>query len=329
MRTWSEMKEIQPLASQMIINSIRKDRISHAYLLHGERGTGKENMAILLTKVLFCLERDGVDPCQECVNCKRIESRNHPDVHWIEPDGKSIKKEQVENLQKEFTYSGLESNRKVYVIKEADTLTVNASNRILKFLEEPTRQTTAILLTENSQSILSTIQSRCQIIDLKPLNPQAFQERLIESGVEKQTATLLSALTNNYEEALGWSQDEWFAEIRILVIKLVETLSFKPEDIYLFIHSHLVPQLKERSEQEHFLDLCILAFKDILYYHVREERKPVFFSHTDTLLERAAMSFPEERIVNILNAILQAKRKLKQNVQATLVLEQLMLQIQR
>lgn len=323
------MKEIQPLASQMIVNSIKKNRISHAYLINGERGTGKEDMAVLLAKVLFCMNLSEVEPCQECVNCKRIESRNHPDVHWIEPEGSSIKKEQVETLQKEFTYSGLESNRKVYVIKDADTLTVNASNRILKFLEEPTRQTTAIMLTENSHSILSTIRSRCQIIDLKPLNPGAFQESLRENGVEKQTAILLSSLTNNYDEAIEWSQGEWFAEIRTLVIKLIETLSFKPEDIYIFIHSHLVPQLKERKDQEIFLDLCILAFKDILYFHVREDRESIFFQQTDALLEKAAMSFPEEKIVNILNAILQAKRKLKQNVQATLVLEQLMLHIQR
>src|SRR5690606_18903914 len=128
----------------MLMNSIKRNRVSHAYLINGEHGTGKEEFALLIAKVLFCLERNEVEPCQKCINCKRIESRNHPDVHWIEPEGKSIKKEQIENLQKEFTYSGLESNQKVYVIKEADTLTVNASNRILKFLEEPTRQTTAI-----------------------------------------------------------------------------------------------------------------------------------------------------------------------------------------
>lgn len=329
MKTWSEIAEIQPLASKIITNSIKKDRVSHAYLIHGERGTGKEEIAIILAKVLFCMDLNGIEPCNECINCKRIESHNHPDVHWIEPEGKSIKKEQVENLQKEFTYSGLESNRKVYVIKDADTLTVNASNRILKFLEEPTRQTTAIMITENSQAILPTIRSRCQIIDLKPLNPVSFQNKLLENGLKKQEAILFSALTNNLQEAIEWSKDQWFEEARKLVIQLVEMFSTKPEDVYLFIHSHLIPLLKERKDQEKFLDLLLLAFKDILYYHIGNENEPIFYQSTDVLLEKAAMSFSEEQIIDNLNAILKAKRKLKQNVQPTLVFEQLALQIQR
>lgn len=116
MKTWSETAEVQPLASRIITNSIQKDRLSHAYLLQGERGTGKEAVALLLSKALFCSSRTGVEPCQECHECKRIESGNHPDIHWIEPDGQSIRKEQIEHLQKEFSYSGVESEQKVYVI---------------------------------------------------------------------------------------------------------------------------------------------------------------------------------------------------------------------
>ncbi|WP_156289971.1 DNA polymerase III subunit delta' [Oceanobacillus salinisoli] len=329
MKTWSEVAEVQPLASKVITNSIQKDRISHAYLLQGERGTGKEEIALLIAKVLFCESSDGTEPCQTCSNCKRIDSHNHPDVHWIEPEGKSIKKEQVESLQKEFTYSGLESNRKVYIIKDADTLTTNASNRILKFLEEPSRQTTAIMLTENSQSIIPTIRSRCQVIDLKPLNPIYFKEKLIENGVNHQTALLMSALTNNIQEAIEWSENEWFAEARKLVVQLIEMLCKNTEDVYLFIHSHLLPHLKERKEQEKALDLLLLAFKDILYYHIGNEKALVFFDPADALLEKASMSFSQERILKCLNVILQAKRKLKQNVQPTLVFEQLALQIQR
>src|SRR5690625_4179741 len=180
MKTWSEVAKIQPLASKIITHSIIKNRISHAYLIQGERGTGKEAIALLLAKGLFCEHRQGVEPCQICNICKRIESGNHPDVHWIQPDGRSIKTEQIENLQKEFTYSGLESSQKVYIIIGSDTLTLNAANRILKFLEEPGKQTTAIMLTENSQSIIPTIRSRCQVIDLQPLNPLLFRYQLIE-----------------------------------------------------------------------------------------------------------------------------------------------------
>lgn len=327
MKTWSEVAEIQPLASKIITNSIRKGRISHAYLIQGERGTGKAAIALLLAKGLFCENKTDVEPCHECNTCKRIASGNHPDVHWIEPDGQSIKIEQIKNLQKEFIYSGLESAQKVYVINGADTLTLNAANRILKFLEEPSKQTTAMMLTDNSQSIIPTVRSRCQVIDLKPLNPLLFQKRLIESGMSKANAILMSALTNNLDDAFAWNEDEWFAQARKVMLQLIEMFSTKPDDVYLFIHQHWIPHFKERKQQEQGFDLLLLAFKDILYFHIGNEKSMVVFTPNDDRLESAARTFSQERLLSILNALLQAKRNLKQNVHPTLVMEQLTLQI--
>lgn len=329
METWSEMAKIQPLATKIITNSIKKDRVSHAYLLQGARGTGKEAIARLMAKGFFCDRKTGIDACGECSSCRRIDSRNHPDVHWIEPEGQSIKIEQIKNLQKEFTYSGLESNKKVYIIKGADTLTVNAANRILKFLEEPSKQTIAIMLTENSQSIIPTIRSRCQVIDLKPLNPREFQKQLILEGMSQQNAILISALTNNLDDAFELSEREMFAEARKLVIQLIEVLIKSPREAYLYIHSRWIPLFKERDEQELGLDLLLLAFKDILYKHLEEEDSLVFFTPDNPLLERAAMTFPQETVIQFIKAVFQAKRKLKQNVQPQLVMEQLTLQMQR
>lgn len=329
METWSEVANIQPLASKIILNSIKKDRISHAYLLQGERGTGKKAIALLIAKGLFCEKNPVSDPCLECNACKRIASGNHPDVHWIEPDGQSIKIEQIRNLQKEFTYSGMESDQKVYIINGAETLTVNAANRILKFLEEPSKKTTAIMLTDNSQAILPTIRSRCQVIDLRPLHPGEFQKQLIEQGLDQRSAILMSAITNNLQEASDKSHDESFATARRIVIQLVEILLTNPEDVYLFIHQHWVTHFKERNEQEEGLDLLLFAIKDILYYQIEHEAGMVFFAPSDELLERAAMYFSQEKLLTDLQAVLQAKRKLKQNVHPTLVMEQLTLQMQR
>lgn len=327
MKSWEEIKQIQPLASKIIINSIKKDRISHAYLIQGDRGTGKEDIALLLAKVLFCKNKLSFEPCQECNVCKRIESGNHPDVHWIKPDGQSIKIEQIRNLQEEFFYSGLESNQKVYIITNAETLTLNAANRILKFLEEPSKQTTAILLTENSQSIIPTIQSRCQIIDLQPLNPLQFQQQLINHNISEENAILLSALTNNLEEAILWNNDDWFVQARKIVLQLVEMYITNPADAFIFWHQYWIPHFKERVQQERGLDLLLIAFKDILYYHIDDKMSLLFFSSNDSILERAVMSFSEEKLLTILDAILNAKRKLNQNVHPTLVMEQLALHI--
>ncbi|WP_163969232.1 DNA polymerase III subunit delta' [Oceanobacillus halotolerans] len=329
MQTFSEIAEIQPLASRIITNSIQKSRVSHAYLLQGERGTGKEAIALLIAKRVFCEQPDGVEPCNHCTNCKRILSGNHPDVHIIEPDGQSIKKEQIEYLQKEFTYSGVESSQKVYIVKNADTLTVNAANRILKFLEEPSKQTTAIMLTDNSQSIIPTVRSRCQVIDLQPLSSDRFQEQLLHAGMSQAHARLMSALTNNVEEALHWNEGEWFAEARKVMIQLIEIVTSKPNDVFLFIHHNWLTHFSERNQQEQGLDLLLLAFKDILYYHLDYKDAMVVFEEQDEKLKQAALTFSPEKLLSILQAILEAKQKLKQNIHPTLVMEQLTLHIQR
>lgn len=329
MNTWSEIEEIQPLAATILTNSLKKGRISHAYLFQGERGTGKQEIALLMAKTLFCDNRQGVNPCNECNNCKRIESGNHPDVHWIEPEGLSISKEQVNHLQKEFSFTGVESNRKVYVVKHADTMTVNAANSLLKFLEEPSKQTTAMMLTENSRAILPTIRSRCQVIDLKPLNPQQFQKQLIEEGMDKQTAVLVSALTNSFNEAFQLAEDEWFVEARTLVLQLMEILTTKPEHIYIYLHEKWLRHFKERKHHEQGLDLLLLALRDILYYQIGNEGDMTFFKSSNGLLQKISMTFSAERLSTLLDLTIQAKRKISQNVQPTLVMEQLVLQMKR
>lgn len=317
------------MAARILQNSINKGRISHAYMIQGARGTGKEEIAVLLAKVLFCEQLSGTEPCNQCSACRRIDSRNHPDVHWIEPEGQSIKLDQIRHLQKEFTYSGVESDQKVYIIKGAETLTTNAANRILKFLEEPSRKTTAIMLTENGQAMLPTIRSRCQLIELKPLSSTFFQKQLAESGVSESNAKLLSALTNNLDEALSMNQDEAFAQARKLVLQLIENLTSAHDDAYLFIHQQWLPFFKERNEQELGLDFLLLAFKDLLYSHFGNEEKMVMFQPGDARLEKASLSFSEVKLLKNMNAVLQAKRLLKQNVQPTLVMEQLSLQVKR
>ncbi|WP_186575689.1 DNA polymerase III subunit delta' [Aquibacillus kalidii] len=328
MNTWAEMNETQPLVSKMLANSIKKDRISHAYMFQGAKGTGKYQLSLLLAKSLFCKNRLDGDPCNACKDCQRIDSGNHPDVHQIIPDGQSIKKEQILHLQKEFTYTGLESNQKVYIIVDADKMTTNAANRLLKFLEEPSKLTTAMLLTENSQAIIQTIRSRCQIMALQPLNPKTVEKKLQEQGLSDSSAKLMAAMTNNINEAVEISEDEWFANARKLVVQLVEVLQAKPDEALLFIHNQWMPHFKERDQLQQGLDLLIFFFKDIIYHYIGNENAIVYINLLDQITQ-ASMHWSRQYATHTLNMIMEAKRKLDQNVHPALVMEQLTLQIQR
>src|SRR5690625_5023682 len=117
------------------------------------------------------------------------------------------------------------------------------------------------MLTENSQSIIPTIRSRCQMIDLQPLHPSLFRDQLIETGMSERNAILMSALTNNVDEAFQLNEDEWFVQARKLVVQLVDMYTTKPADTYLFIHQYWLPHFKASVQQEQGLDLLIIAFK--------------------------------------------------------------------
>lgn len=329
MKTWRELEAEQPYAVQVLTNSIKRNRVSHAYLLQGMRGTGKLELAKTLTKAIFCAYLVEAEPCQECNTCIRIESGNHPDVHFIKPDGQSIKIEQIRHLQKEFTYSGVESNKKAYVIEGAETLTVNAANRILKFLEEPSKQTTALLLTENGQAMIPTIRSRCQIIDLQPLQTNTLEKQLIEHEVPAEFARLLVVLTNNLTEAIELFEDAAFADTRNLVVQWMKVVAEQKDDLYLFVHQRWLSELKERTSLELGLDLLLIAYKDLLYYLLGDLNRIILFDQTDENVLQYALQYQKSDILRYLNVILYAKRELKQNVQPTLVMEKLALQVKK
>lgn len=326
---WSQFTKRQPLAGKVIVNSIERNRLSHAYLIQGERGTGKKTLATLLAMTLFCDNRTSAEPCGDCHACRRIQSRNHPDVHWIEPDGATIKNEQIDYLRKEFAFSGVESTRKVYIIDQAETLTTHAANRLLKFLEEPNITSMAILLTEQSQAILPTIRSRCQMIDLQPLNEEDFQQRLValpEENVTVSNSKLLSGLTTNIDDAIALHEEGKVYEVQQVVLELFDILTTRYEERFLFVHERWLPALGEKEDQALGLELLLLASRDMIHTQVGSGQSLSFFEKEDPILQRIVERFSNRRLVHMLKSILDAKQKWAQHVNPTLVIEQLILQ---
>lgn len=328
MNTWEQYEEIQPTVMKMLSNSIKKGRLVHAYLFEGMRGTGKRNVSLLLAKSLFCLfPKGGYIPCEECHNCKRINSGNHPDIHMVEPDGLSIKKQQIHSLQEEFSKTGVESKKKVYTIVHADRMTVNAANSLLKFLEEPTSETTAILLTEQAQQILPTIQSRCQIVTFKQLTPEHLIKRLVEQGVNEKKAPIIAQLTNNLEEGLSLSHDEWFAQAQMIVLKLYEVLRKNSLEALVTLQEDWFQHFKEKEQLDQGLDLLLLILKDLLYIQLGKESQVVYLDERGRL-QQFALQTSGRRLANQMSAVLDAKRKLQANMNSQLLMEQLVLELQ-
>ncbi|MGE8207436.1 DNA polymerase III subunit delta' [Heyndrickxia sp. NPDC080065] len=326
--TWDELELVQPLAAKVLKNSILRNRVAHAYLFEGERGLNKKEVSLLFAKSLFCLDLiNNINPCEQCSNCKRINSSSHPDVHLLEPEGLSIKKEQIKNLQQEFSKSGVESKKKLYMIVHSDKMTTNAANSLLKFLEEPNVQTTAILITEQIQQILPTILSRCQVVSFKPLSLDFLQERLLKDGISPTIAPLLAHLTNDPYEAMELYQDEWFAQARKIVLKLYEVLKKGSLFAMVELQEDWYNHFKEKSQIDQGLDLLLFIYKDLLTLQIGRD-KQLTYPDQRTQFEGDMLQFSPLNLAEKMSLILEAKRKLQGNMNPQLLMEQLVLKLQ-
>ena len=154
---------------KLLENTVRSNNVLHSYLFFGTEGIGKKVFAKEFSKMILCNSKDE-KPCNKCKSCIEFDSNNNPDFFVIEPDGSSIKIEQIRQMQKSILEKPIESNKKVYIINDAETMTKEAQNCMLKTLEEPQDFIVIILIASNENNILPTVKSRCTKIFFRNLD---------------------------------------------------------------------------------------------------------------------------------------------------------------
>ncbi|TCP22566.1 DNA polymerase III delta prime subunit [Scopulibacillus darangshiensis] len=325
--SWKELAQTQATAARILTNALTQGQLAHAYLIEGQKGTGKRKAAKLLSQSFFCQNKEGAEPCGHCRDCRRVNSGNHPDVVWVKPDGQSIKKEQVSNLIKEFSYRGVESRRKIFIIEQADHMTIQAANSLLKFIEEPNGETIAVLMTEQMQQLLDTIISRCQILTFRPLSRQQMEEQLVAKELPRPLARLSAALTNDIEDALEYCSNEWFAEARQKVIQFMEELINQSQSVLLKIYGSFSPHFDDQSKMDIGLDLILLWYKDLMSLHLERMDDIIYIDQLD-LLNRQALKSSLQQVTDDMSSVLSAKKRLSAHVNQQSVMEQLVLMLQ-
>lgn len=164
---------------EMLYKSVKDKKTSHSYLFVGIEGIGKKEIAKEFAKMLLCINENKY--CNTCKSCIEFDSNNNPDFLYIEPDGNSVKIEQIRYIQRKIQEKPIISNKKVYIINDADRMTTEAQNCLLKTLEEPPEYSTIILIGSNENMFLNTIKSRCMIIHFSKIEDEKVKKYLEEN----------------------------------------------------------------------------------------------------------------------------------------------------
>ena len=310
-----------------ISSAVENNRFSHAYILNGERGSGKKMLANLFAMTLLCETGDN-EPCGKCHSCKQAESGNHPDIIRVtheKPNSISVDdiRTQVNNTVDIKPYQG---PYKVYIIPQADMMTPQAQNAILKTIEEPPSYAVFLLLTENAETLLPTINSRCVMLKLRNIKDTLIKKYLMENlEIPDYKADMCTAFAQgNMGRAIMLANSDHFNEIREEAVQLLKHISeMELNEIVAAVKNISVYKL----EITDYLDIIMIWYRDVLLYKATKEIDKVVFKDQLQSIKEQARKSSYEGIELILESLEKAKARLKANVNFDLVMELLFLTI--
>jgi len=299
---------------------IKSERIANAYIFAGPSEVGKEFMAINFAKALNCTEVIE-DSCDKCVSCRRIDDGNHTDVRIIHPEGAKLKIEQMRSLKRQGSYKALESKYKIYIITEADKMTIEAANSMLKTLEEPSGETLFILLTSIYSSILPTIRSRCQLIRFSLVPQKLLQEYLMKRFGFPESKAKWLALRSQGKPGKA--------------LKIANEKSKQPDDEMSWVLPILTQRDKGRllltfkraeniSQIEGSLDIILSWYRDLLLIKHGCQENLLMHSDEKKQLEQIAQSYSVVELEKLITMTLNMQNLMQRNVNPILAMEVMM-----
>ena len=313
---------------QILLSQIQDKTVSQSYLFTGNRGLGKRTFARLAGKALLCTG-DGKRPCGTCPSCVMAESRNHPDLIIIEqgkPIAADVKKDRatipVDDIREMIRLCSVQTtdgNLRIVLIYDADKMTVQAQNCLLKTLEEPPEQTCIILVTEHMEAILSTIISRCRIIRFKPWKEEFILQILAKEGTPAEQAHDIARVCNgSIGKALDLAGNNEYWELRDEVVK-----AFFRNTKYSEILKYSNQWKDRKGEAEQIFQ--------ILEFHVREMLDIRLQGRNDQGIEQFPAHWQRfirggdiRKMLALLDAIADARKQIKFSTNFQAVAEKLL-----
>lgn len=308
-------------------NALMLDKVSHAYILEGEEGSGKMTTAEAFAMALQC-EKGGKDACMECSSCRQALTRNNPDIIYLQPTKERIIS--VDDIRHQINESvsikPYSSKYKVYIVDHAEKMNEAAQNALLKTIEEPPQYVVILLLTTNKETFLPTIRSRCVALQMHPVSDELICNYLqTVLGVSEEEALLCTAFAQgNLGKAANLSGSEDFLQIKLATVQLMKRI----KEIDLYELTQAVKQIGEyKLRISEYFDLMTIWFRDILVYKATSDANKLVFRDEVYDIKKQASISSYEGIQKIIDAIMTAKTRINSNVNLELALELMLLTI--
>jgi DNA polymerase-3 subunit delta' len=307
--------------------AIATGKVSHAYIFNGDKGTGKSRLAEAFAQTLQC-EGTGRKPCGECHSCRQAQSGNHPDIIYITHEKPaSIGVEDIrDQLTGDIQIRPYNGKYKIYIIPDAEKMTVQAQNAILKTIEEPPEYAIILLLTTNEQIFLDTIRSRCVLLNLKPVPDELVKEYLMrEMEIPDYQADVCVAFAQgNIGKAVRLASSEDFSSIKASAMQLIRNAGRMEI-------SEIIEYVREVQEYkisiQDYLDILALWYRDLVYFKATRDVDGIVFRDEFKTIREAVKVCSYEGVEEVMKAIETAKTRLNANVNFDLTMELLFLVI--
>ena len=308
--------------------AVNGSHVGHAYIISGERYSGKEFIAKLFAKALQCTG-EGVKPCGLCPSCMQEMGDNHPDIiHVTHEKPNSIGVDDIRNqINNDMSIKPYSSKWKIYICNEAEKMTPQAQNALLKTLEEPPAYGIIILLTTSMEAMLPTIQSRCVKLNMKPVKDSVMRKYLKEElKMDSDKADLCIAFARgNVGKAKLLAVSEEFDNVRTEALSLLRNI----REMEIAEVATAIKHISEyKLETTDYLDIISVWYRDVLLFKATRDVNGIIFHDEIPYITKVADRSTYEGIEKIIQAIDQAKRRISANVNFELTMELLMLTIQ-
>lgn len=309
-------------------SAIKRDKISHAYILSGEQGMGKKSLARAFAMTVQC-ERGTDEPCMECHSCKQALSGNNPDIRWVtheKPASISVEDIRVQ-INQDIVIRPYEYKRKIYIIDEAEKMTQASQNALLKTIEEPPAYAVLLLLTSNKEMLLQTILSRCVVMDLRPVDSGTIEEylRTRERVVDYRAREAALFSGGNIGKAKEMCASDDFFAFKDEVLRMAKnTERMSAADMSANV-KEIGKQYKENIGK--YLNLLELWYRDVLIYKVSRNYRELLFRKEEKSISEQAQKLEYGGIEKILESIDEVRLQIKSNVNFELALEMMFINI--